>query len=139
MELHEVLRNLRKKAGLTQQEVAELMDASMSYVSQVERGERLPSWRYLVAFANRVGSDVVLILRSAGMLEQDQVDVNYEVAAILNEHPELASAFDYIRDYPHRIPEIIRYIRFLKGEDEEQERERDERPRRVRADQAASR
>ena len=38
--LQELLRNLRKEAGLTQLQLADLLDRPQSYVSKYEMGER---------------------------------------------------------------------------------------------------
>jgi len=43
------LRTLRRLAGLTLAEVADLADTSIAYLSKVERGEFVPTKRYVAA------------------------------------------------------------------------------------------
>lgn len=43
MNIGDTLRMLRKKRGLSQQDVAEKSNISRTYISQIERGDRNPS------------------------------------------------------------------------------------------------
>jgi len=45
--LGEKLRTLRKRQGLTQTELADMLDIGQSHVVRMERGERLPSLEVL--------------------------------------------------------------------------------------------
>ncbi len=45
------VQGLRKEQGLTQQEVSERMDVPATYLSDIERGIRNPSWSTILALA----------------------------------------------------------------------------------------
>jgi transcriptional regulator with XRE-family HTH domain len=47
----EAVREIRKKQGLTQQEVSEAMGAPATFISDIERGVRNPSWSTILALA----------------------------------------------------------------------------------------
>jgi transcriptional regulator with XRE-family HTH domain len=47
----EAVKSLRKEKGLTQQQVSEAMDAPATYLSDIERGIRNPSWSTILALA----------------------------------------------------------------------------------------
>ena len=128
-----MLREKRKDAGHTQESLAELLDVHQTYVSQVERGVQSPSWRYLVAFANAIGANIVTLLREAGLIDPCTYSKEQEIAALLSERPDLAEALDLLRDYPHRVEEVIEFIRFRTREDRG-EVAREPRPRTASAD-----
>ena len=46
--LGEKLRTLRKRDGLTQTQLAEMLDVDYSHVGKMERGERVPSLEILI-------------------------------------------------------------------------------------------
>jgi transcriptional regulator with XRE-family HTH domain len=52
----------RRKAGLTQREVAERMGTTQSAVSRVESGRAVPSLEFLDRYARAVGTTLVLEL-----------------------------------------------------------------------------
>lgn len=62
MEFGELLRNLRKKAGMTQQELAEKANVSKSVISFYEHKDRAPSPEVLKRFAEifEVSTDFLL-------------------------------------------------------------------------------
>lgn len=51
------LRNARKAAGMTQLDVARLLDRHQSFVATVEAGQRRIDVVELIAFANAIGFD----------------------------------------------------------------------------------
>ena len=55
----------RKKAGLTQAEVAKALDRPQSFVSKYESGERLLDVAEYLAIARILGSDPIRMLRAA--------------------------------------------------------------------------
>ena len=46
------MREQRKKVGLTQQKLSEIVDLSPNYYSDIERGKSFPSFEKFVAIAN---------------------------------------------------------------------------------------
>jgi transcriptional regulator with XRE-family HTH domain len=55
--LGRALRQLRREAGLTQVEVAEIVGIRSTFVSLIERGERGMRWHILQAFLRAYGAD----------------------------------------------------------------------------------
>jgi transcriptional regulator with XRE-family HTH domain len=53
------MRTLRESRELTQEAVADLVGISQKYLSELERGEKAPSWQTLVAIAHK-GFDIKL-------------------------------------------------------------------------------
>lgn len=93
-----VLRDLRLEAGLTQEQIAEMLGISPNYVSSVERGVRAPSWKLLVRYANAIGTNVVTLLREAGFLEPDTVTTEQELAALFQQEPRFATLLGLARN-----------------------------------------
>jgi len=56
--LGETIRSLRKKQGLTQEQLAERSDLDPTYISGIERGIRNPSFKSLVCLAKGFGISV---------------------------------------------------------------------------------
>ncbi|BDG07561.1 helix-turn-helix domain-containing protein [Anaeromyxobacter paludicola] len=54
-ELGDRIRLLRRKRGLTQEDLAEALDLSVAYVSLIERGGRNPPFTTVVAIAQALG------------------------------------------------------------------------------------
>lgn len=50
------IRNLRRKRGLTQEDLAEALDLSVAYVSLIERGGRNPPYTTVVLIAQALGA-----------------------------------------------------------------------------------
>lgn len=53
--LGRAVKALRKERGLTQAEVAEKMEVPATYLSDIERGIRNPSWTTILALAKALG------------------------------------------------------------------------------------
>ena len=66
-----LLREARRRAGLTQTEVAERLGKPQSYVAKVEGGERRLDTIEMIAFAQAIGADPVRIVRAV-MQEMEQ-------------------------------------------------------------------
>ena len=96
-EIGVMLRKMRLDARMTQQQLAELLDVSHQYISEVERGKYSPSWRYLVCFANALGANILTLLRAVGLVSPDTAVVEQEIAALLEESPELADLIEAAR------------------------------------------
>lgn len=54
-DLGDRIRNLRRKRGLTQEDLAEALDLSVAYVSLIERGGRNPPYTTVVLIAQALG------------------------------------------------------------------------------------
>jgi transcriptional regulator with XRE-family HTH domain len=65
------LREARRRARLTQAQVAERLGQSQSYVSMVERGQRNLSFSAMLAFARAVGFDLTVSFRPARRPSQE--------------------------------------------------------------------
>lgn len=116
-ELGRFLRTLRTDAGLTQEQVAEMLDVAQPYVSQVERGIYSPSWRYLIGFANAVKTSIIDLLRRAGLLDDIPEEMEREIAELIKEVPDLAELFaaarEINREHPERLRELVGYAKWL--------------------------
>lgn len=87
------IRKYRLAKRLLQEELAEKIGLSVNYIGMVERGEKTPSLKTLVAILNalEVSADMVLV---------DVVDKGYEVKdSLLNEKLSKLSAEDRERIY----------------------------------------
>lgn len=62
------LRDLRKQTGMTQEEVADRIGYSMSYVSALELGRNQPSTGYLDRFVAGIGGDYTELAELAGLV-----------------------------------------------------------------------
>jgi transcriptional regulator with XRE-family HTH domain len=60
---------LRESRELTQEAVADLVGISQKYLSELERGEKAPSWQTLVAIAHK-GFDIKLAALLFGVDEE---------------------------------------------------------------------
>jgi transcriptional regulator with XRE-family HTH domain len=68
----ETLRAIRTESGLTLRQVAEGAHVSVSYLAEIERGEKDPSSRVLESIAAGLDIEVkVLLLRIADALEPE--------------------------------------------------------------------
>ena len=56
------IRDLRRKRGLTQEQLAELADLSVPYISHLERGTKTPSLAVLVRLADSLDVTVDRLL-----------------------------------------------------------------------------
>lgn len=59
------IREVRKKNGLTQEQLAERLDVSVEFVSQIERGLRLPSMQVFVTLIEVLNVSADYILRDS--------------------------------------------------------------------------
>lgn len=116
--LGQYLRERRKVAGLTLEQVADAAGVSLAYVSKLERGERKGSRDdgkdTLVAIAQAIGANVESVLIRAGHLPSPKARSSAEAQAaveraILNDHtltPQdrqyLLKTIAYVRRAPTR-------------------------------------
>jgi len=56
--LGRALRELRRRAGLTQEQLAERIDAHPTFVARLERGRRGAHWRTVMRLLDALGADL---------------------------------------------------------------------------------
>ena len=112
-----LLKELRAEAGLTQEGLAEKMEVAQTYASQVERGVSIASWKYLVGFANVVGTSAITLLRQAGLLSEAAVPYEQEVAELIAGVPAWKELFDLARENPGVVTEMLAFARYLWGKE----------------------
>ncbi|MBA3537805.1 MAG: helix-turn-helix transcriptional regulator [Tatlockia sp.] len=64
-QLIDSLLTIRKKAGLTQEEVASKMGTKKSNISRLEKGGTNPSWKTLQNYAHACGYEVTMKFKHA--------------------------------------------------------------------------
>lgn len=64
--LIDALFSMRKKSGLTQDELAEKMGTQKSNISRLEKGNTNPSWNTLQKYAHACGFDISMKFRRVG-------------------------------------------------------------------------
>jgi transcriptional regulator with XRE-family HTH domain len=62
--LIDTLLTMRKKACLTQDEVAQKMGTQKSNISRLERGSSNPSWKTLQNYANACGFEIAMKVKN---------------------------------------------------------------------------
>jgi transcriptional regulator with XRE-family HTH domain len=95
------IRALREARGLTQEMIADRIDGTQKYMSQVECGHRSPSWETLVAIAHR-GFEIKLATLMFGIDEDNGVEVQ-DLSDVLAGRPKEAR-----RDLLHAMKLILR-------------------------------
>ncbi|HEX8111615.1 MAG TPA: helix-turn-helix transcriptional regulator [Kofleriaceae bacterium] len=70
------VRALRDARGLTQEMIADRIEVTPKYVSQLECGQRSPSWETLIAIAHQ-GFEIKLAALMFGIDEDIGVEVQY--------------------------------------------------------------
>ncbi len=114
------LRDLRLSCGLTQEQLAERMDTSAVYISQVENGFRRPSIKWLRRLSETLEIDLSRVLTAAGIEKSPEAD-EAEIATLIATDPDAAEVLEFLKDYPQQRRVVARFIRgFLKGELEEE-------------------
>lgn len=78
----ETLRTTRNERGLTLRQVAEGAHVSISYLAEIERGEKDPSSRVLQSITEGLGVEIAdLLFRIAAALEPAEAPVADKLAA----------------------------------------------------------
>lgn len=95
------IRALRDARGLTQEMIADRIEVTQKYVSQLECGQRSPSWETLVAIAHH-GFEINLATLMFGIDEEVEVEVE-GLSAVLAGWPK-----EVRRDLLHAIELILR-------------------------------
>jgi len=63
--LIDALFTVRKKSGLTQEEVAQKMGTKKGNISRLEKGDTNPSWKTLQNYAHACGYEIVMKFKHA--------------------------------------------------------------------------
>ena len=95
------IRALRDARKLTQEVVANRIDTSAKYVSQLECGQRSPSWETVVAIAH-YGLDIKVASLMFGIDEEIEVEVQ-DLSEVLAGRPKEAR-----RDLLHALRLMLR-------------------------------
>jgi transcriptional regulator with XRE-family HTH domain len=95
------IRTLRDARKLTQEAIADRIDTSAKYVSQLECGQRSPSWETVVAIAH-YGFDIKVASLMFGIDEDIEVEVQ-ELSDVLAGRPKAVR-----RDLLHAITVVLR-------------------------------
>ena len=95
------IRAIRDARGLTQEMIAVRIEATQKYVSQLERGQRSPSWETLVEIAHH-GFEINLATLMFGIDEDIGVEVQ-DLSDVLAGRPKEAR-----RDLLHAFELILR-------------------------------
>lgn len=64
------MQSERKKQGITQEHLAELLDVSVGYVSQIERGISKPNLEMLAAVSNHLHCDLAYLISGSTTVEE---------------------------------------------------------------------
>jgi transcriptional regulator with XRE-family HTH domain len=90
------IRALRNARELTQETLADRIDRSQKYLSEIERGQRSPSWETLVAIAHQ-GFEIKLAPLMFG-IDEDIGDETQDLGYVLANRPKEAH-----RDLLHAV------------------------------------
>ncbi len=80
------LQSLRRERGLTQEAVAARSGISQKYLSELERGGKMPSWETLVSLAH-AGFEIKLSALLFG-IDEDQIEGVHRLEELLAGRPE---------------------------------------------------
>lgn len=125
------LHDARKKAGLTQKELAEKSGISLSSIKRYEKGEREPTWTIIETLATTLNIDDSLLVNPKDKFRFDFGIINAsdeQLKQLLNAFPELicTSGMDsnlYRKisniDLPEHIKKMLFYICYLNKKGQE--------------------
>lgn len=116
MEFKDIVRQLRKERGMTQQELADMIGLTKVTISQYETGKRKPSFEMIEALADVFHVDMNYLLGFTDKIQKpagDETDpaVNKYLGVTLVEI-ELVEAWRHADDQTKRI---VAYALGLKG------------------------
>lgn len=104
------IRTLRAARKLTQETIADRVDLSQKYVSELERGQRSPSWGTLMAIAHH-GFEIKLASLMFGIDEDIDVEVQ-DLSDVLAGWPQEAR-----RDMLRAVVLLLRAAGGVRGDD----------------------
>ena len=115
-----MIAQLRKRAGYTQETLSEALGFGRQYISRIESGARRPSWKFITAFADLLRISPTELLRRAGYVGEGDAS-EAEVAALIAANPAFAEIFEFAREHPEKLAEVVRYARYLISQGEKSE------------------
>jgi transcriptional regulator with XRE-family HTH domain len=112
MELGAQIRKIREELGLSQEQLAGRVGTAQSTISQLEQGERNPSYKTLRSLANALGVSVSYLLGEA-----DVEELSDEEELLFREYRGLSDdARRQLREYARFLQQVKRPAR---GEDDQ--------------------
>ncbi|MBK5493202.1 MULTISPECIES: helix-turn-helix domain-containing protein [Bacillus] len=104
----ENVRFLRKKRGLTQEELAERINLQQAYIGGVERGERNISMLTLQKIADglEVSPDLVLNFGNINLIDNPQRDESLSIITSLL-HQKNVNELQFILRFLHNFSEFV--------------------------------
>ncbi|MGE7890770.1 helix-turn-helix domain-containing protein [Bacillus cereus] len=104
----ENIRFLRKKRGLTQEELAEQINLQQAYIGGVERGERNISMLTLQKIADglEVSPDLVLNFGNINLIDNPQRDESLSIITSLL-HQKNVNELQFILRFLHNFSEFV--------------------------------
>lgn len=88
-EIAERFREIRAKTGLSQKDFASAINLSHTVIAEIERGNREPSRKVMVAVAKKYGISLDWLLLGIGSMEGAQPEKDLEVEALKKEIAEM--------------------------------------------------
>jgi transcriptional regulator with XRE-family HTH domain len=107
-ELGGYIRDQRESAKLSLRKLAKLAGVSNPYLSQIERGLRKPSAEILQAIAKALEISSETLYVKAGILEERELDADYEVVVLRDPHltdPQRQALIEMYRSF-RRLSEL---------------------------------
>ncbi len=108
--LGDAIRQKRKAAGFNQEQVAEATGLTQQSISEIERGNILPSWFWLLKFSKMVKTSTIELLREAGLLDDDP-QAEAELVELFSYYPEAHELFDLILRHREDIPKAVKILK----------------------------
>ncbi|TEA48088.1 XRE family transcriptional regulator [Bacillus sp. BH2] len=104
----ENIRFLRKKRGLTQEELAERINLQQAYIGGVERGERNISMLTLQKIANglEVSPDIILNFGNINLIDNPQKEESLSIITSLI-HQKNVDELQFILKFLHDFSEFV--------------------------------
>lgn len=106
------LRQLRRRAGLSQKEAARLLGVTASSLCQIETGRRQPSLRRMRQLASIYGVEPAVVLREAGLVELDWMALLQGPARDAGQEPVPEDPLASLT--PEEREEMLAYLAFLR-------------------------
>ena len=91
------VRLLRKRSGLTQEQLAEKLNISTSYLGKIEIGSRTPSIDLLLDLADQFGVTVDELLQSGRKEKQSSESIIAKIVLLSGELADLAASIQDLK------------------------------------------